>query len=72
MSATRTKATGKKASRLPVPSPAAMPAKTTYLKLTAGTVTALASLKQLGYSNTFAIERGVLMFVRSLNSGGAK
>ena len=69
MSATPIKATRKKASRLPVP-PSAPALVKTNLALTAGTLTALASLKALGYSKTFAIERGVLLFAKSLNGRG--
>ena len=70
MSKSSSKATGKKASRLPVPPPPAALQKTN-LALTVATLTALNSLKALGYSKTFAIERGVLMFAAKLN-GGAK
>ena len=64
-----TKATGKKATRLPVPPLAAAPQKTN-LALTTGTIAALSRLKNLGYSKTFAIERGVILLEQSL--GGAK
>lgn len=69
MSATPIKASGKKAVRLPVPPPAAAPLKTN-LALTANTVSALDRLKALGYSKTFAIERGVLLLEQSLNGRG--
>jgi len=65
MSATPIKATRKKAPRLPVPPPAAAPLKTN-LALTANTVSALDRLKALGYSKTFAIERGVILLEQTL------
>jgi len=70
MSATPIKATRKKAKRIPVPAPAESPLKTN-LALTGSTVEALKRLKLLGYSKTFAIERGVVMLEKSL-VGGAK
>jgi hypothetical protein len=68
MSATPTKATRKKASRLPVPAPAATPVKTN-LELTPEATACLQRLKAVhGVNRTFAISRGVILLEQSLTA----